>query len=150
MILSPYSRPSCTATSFAFSTNIRTICSRTPVFGIQLSHKCGQTLAALLYLVILYRQLPPAPCVMPAQSSTAAAQGGFAKNMTPISGDEGVLGEGCRAGVNRLRACVGIRRSVVLWLRDLVEWVEAYRCRNEVLTEARGGRDWWATGRLVL
>jgi len=51
--------------------------------------------------------------------------------MTPISGDEGVLGEGCRAGVNRFRACVGIRRSVVLWLRDLKEWVEAYRCRND-------------------
>lgn len=58
-----------------------------------------QTLAALLYLVILYRQLPPAPFVMPAQSSTAPAQRVSAKNMTLISGDEGVLGEGCRPGV---------------------------------------------------
>ncbi len=61
---------------------------------------------------------------MPAQSSTAAAQRGFAKNMTLISEDEEVLDEACRPGVNRLRACVGIRQIVVLWLRDLMEWVQ--------------------------
>jgi hypothetical protein len=57
-----------------------------------------QTLAALLYLVILYRQLPPAPCV----KLDCCRARGFAKNMTLISEDEEVLGEVCRPGVKSI------------------------------------------------